>query len=90
MPASAPSLMKKNQETKKQREAEEKAYQENKAQQEAKLAKFHNDANILAMSYKNDINDLIECINMFIITDFAKEERHIRRINMISDYEREN
>lgn len=55
---------------------------------EAKLAKFHNNANVLAMSYKNDINDLLECINMFIITDFAKEERHIRRINKITDYER--
>lgn len=57
---------------------------------EAKLAKFHNNANVLAMSYKNDINDLLECINMFIITDFAKEERHVRRINMISEYERDN
>lgn len=57
---------------------------------EAKLARFHNNANVLAMSYKNDINDLLECINMFIITDFAKEERHVRRISMISEYEREN
>lgn len=54
---------------------------------EAKLAKFHNNANVLAMSYKNDINDLLECINMFIITDFAKEERHVRRIKKISEYE---
>ena len=57
---------------------------------EAKLAKFHNKANIIALSYKNDINDILECINMFIITDFAKEERHIRRLKMIDDYEREN
>ena len=57
---------------------------------EAKLAKFHNNANVIAMSYKNDINDILECINMFIITDFAKEERHIRRINKIEEYERMN
>jgi len=57
---------------------------------EAKLAKFHNNANVIAMSYKNDINDILECINMFIITDFAKEDRHIRRINKIEEYERMN
>ena len=58
--------------------------------QEAKLARFHNNANIIAMSYKNDINDILEFINMFLITDFAKEERHIRRIDMITNYERDN
>ena len=58
--------------------------------QEAKLARFHNNANIIAMSYKNDINDILEFINMFLITDFAKEERHIRRIEMITKYERDN
>lgn len=57
---------------------------------EAKLAKFHNNANIIAMSYKNDINEILECINMFIVTDFAKEERHIRRLKIIENYEREN
>ena len=57
---------------------------------EAKLARMHNNANIIAMSYKNDINDLIECINAFITTDFANEERHIRRIQMITNYEKEN
>lgn len=57
---------------------------------EAKLAKFHNNANIIALSYKNDINDILAMINMFIITDFAKEERHIRRLEIISNYESEN
>ena len=55
---------------------------------ESKLARLHNNANIIAMSYKNDINLILECINNFIITDFANEERHIRRINMITEYER--
>ena len=57
---------------------------------EAKLARMHNDANIIAMSYKNDINDLLECINAFLLTNFANEERHIRRVNMITSYEEEN
>lgn len=57
---------------------------------ESKLARLHNNANIIAMSYKNDINIILECINNFITTNFANEERHIRRINMITEYEREN
>ena len=57
---------------------------------ESKLARLHNNANIIAMSYKNDINLILECINNFITTDFANEERHIRRINMITEYERVN
>ena len=55
---------------------------------ESKLARLHNNANIIAMSYKNDINLILECINNFITTDFANEERHVRRINMITEYER--
>ena len=57
---------------------------------EAKLARMHNNANIIAMSYKTDKNDLLECINAFLITDFANEERHIRRVEMINNYEKEN
>ena len=57
---------------------------------ESKLARLHNNANVIAMSYKNDINLILECINNFITTDFANEERHIRRINMITEYERDN
>lgn len=55
--------------------------------EEAKLARMHNNANIIALSYKNDINELIECINLFITTEFANEERHVRRINLIKEYE---
>ena len=58
--------------------------------EEAKLARMHNDANVIAMSYKNDINMILECINTFIKTDFSNEERHIRRVEMIKNYEKEN
>lgn len=57
---------------------------------EAELAKLHNNANIIAMSYKKDINDILDCVNTFIKTPFSKEDRHIRRINIISNYEKEN
>lgn len=54
---------------------------------EARLAKEHNNANVIALSYKEDINTLIEWINTFINTPFAEDERHIRRINKITKYE---
>ena len=57
---------------------------------EAELAKLHNNANIIAMSYKKDINIILDCINKFIETKFSNEERHIRRINEIINYEKEN
>lgn len=54
---------------------------------EARLAKEHNNANVIALSYKEDMNTLIEWINTFINTPFAGDERHIRRINKITKYE---
>ena len=56
--------------------------------EEAKLSRMHNNANIMAISYKNDINDILECINAFISTPFSNEDRHIRRINLITKYEK--
>ena len=54
---------------------------------EAKLSKEHNNANIIAMSAKQDINLIKECIKTFLTTEFSNEERHIRRINKIKEYE---
>ena len=52
---------------------------------DAHFAKFHNNANMIAMSYKEDIKDILDMVDEFIKTDFAKEERHVRRIKMIED-----
>ena len=57
---------------------------------EARLAKEHNNANIIALSYKNDINDIINYVKTFIETEFLQEERHLRRNNMIMEYEKRN
>ena len=54
---------------------------------EAKLSKEHNNANIIAMSAKQDVNLIKECIKTFLTTEFSNEERHIRRINKIKEYE---
>ena len=57
---------------------------------EARLAKEHNNANIIALSYKNDLNDIINYVVTFIETKFLDEERHVRRNNMIMEYEKRN
>lgn len=54
---------------------------------QAHLAKEHNDANIIALSYSQDINELISIIKEFLNTMPSNDERHIRRRNKIKDYE---
>ena len=58
---------------------------------EAILARQHNNANIIALGAKNNkINDVIKMVDLFINTDFKKEDRHIRRNNQILEYESNN
>ncbi len=54
---------------------------------QAHLAREHNNANIIALSYKQDINELIAMIKEFISTEPSTEERHQRRVNKIINYE---
>lgn len=49
--------------------------------------KNHNGANIIALSSEIDIETTMQIINVFITTKIASEERHIRRINKIINYE---
>lgn len=54
---------------------------------EAHLAREHNNANIIAISYKQDINDIKVMIEEFISTQPSEEERHVRRVNKIINIE---
>lgn len=56
--------------------------------EQAHLTKEHNHANVIALSYKQDINELIEMIKEFIETEPSSEERHIRRVNKIIELEK--
>ena len=54
----------------------------------AKLGKEHNNANVVAIGWR--MHSIAECksiIDAFIATPFSNDERHIRRINLISKYE---
>lgn len=55
--------------------------------EQAHLTKEHNHANVIALSYKQDINELVEMIEEFIETSPSTEERHQRRVDKIMNYE---
>ena len=54
---------------------------------ESRLSKEHNNANVIALSYKENMDVLKEIIKTFIETPFSNEERHARRVDKISTIE---
>lgn len=55
--------------------------------EETFLTRSHNNANVLAISAHDSIDLLKELVHTFITTPFSGEERHIRRIEEITEYE---
>ena len=54
----------------------------------ATLARAHNNANVVGIGGRmHSIEECTAIIDAFIETPFTNEERHIRRINKITDYE---
>lgn len=53
--------------------------------EEASLARLHNNANVIAINCNNE--NAMEIAKTFIETKFSNEERHIRRIAMIDNYD---
>jgi len=54
----------------------------------AKLARQHNDANVVAVGARqHDQAEVLELIKAFIAEPFSQDERHIRRIGKIASYE---
>ena len=54
----------------------------------AKLAREHNDAQILSMGGRmQSVEESKEMVRVFLASDFTGEERHQRRIDMISAFE---
>ena len=54
---------------------------------DAKMARIDNDANVIALSSRVNIEKLKELLKVFIETKHEKEERHDRRISKINNYE---
>jgi ribose 5-phosphate isomerase B len=54
----------------------------------AKLAREHNDANIIAIGGRmHPVEVCKELIDVFLATPFSNDERHIRRIGQVSNFE---
>lgn len=55
----------------------------------AKLAREHNNANIISIGARQHSEDeVLSLIDTFIAEPFPGDERHVRRISQITDYER--
>ncbi len=55
--------------------------------EEARVTRIDNNSNVIAVSSKKDIEELKQIIKTFIEQPFTNEERHQRRIDLISNYE---
>jgi ribose 5-phosphate isomerase B len=55
----------------------------------ASLARQHNDANVVAVGGRmHSLEDMTRFVEVFLSTAFSEDERHVRRIGMIADYEK--
>jgi len=52
------------------------------------LAREHNNANVISIGARqHTIDEAIHFIDTFIATPFTQDERHVRRINQLAEYE---
>lgn len=52
---------------------------------EAILTRQHNNANVMAIG--ENIENVFEIVEAFLNTEFSNEEKHIRRVEMIDNYD---
>ncbi|HCE59985.1 MAG TPA: ribose-5-phosphate isomerase, partial [Janibacter terrae] len=54
----------------------------------ARLAREHNDAQVISMGGRmQSVEESKEMVRVFLATEFTGEERHQRRIDMVSAFE---
>lgn len=54
----------------------------------AKLAREHNDANVISIGARqHTVEEAVQLIDWFVAEPFSFEERHVRRIGQIAEYE---
>jgi ribose 5-phosphate isomerase B len=55
----------------------------------ARLARLHNNANVLSLGAREyPIADAVSFAQVFVQTAFSEAPRHVRRLDMIANYER--
>jgi ribose 5-phosphate isomerase B len=58
------------------------------SEETAVLAREHNDANMVAVGGRmHSLDELTRFVQVFLSTSFPGDERHVRRIRMLTDYE---
>lgn len=58
------------------------------SEETATLARAHNDANVLSVGGRmHSVEEMTRFVELFLATEFTGEERHVRRIAMLTDYE---
>src|SRR3712207_4932240 len=56
----------------------------------AQLARQHNDANVVSIGARqHSVEEATELVLEFLRTPFSEDERHVRRIGLVTDYERD-
>jgi ribose 5-phosphate isomerase B len=56
--------------------------------QTAQLARLHNDANVVSLGARmHSVEEATSFVDVFLATAFSGEERHRRRIALLTDYE---
>ena len=59
------------------------------SEETATLAREHNDANVISVGGRmHTVEDMTRFVEVFLGTDYSGEERHTRRIGMLTDYEK--
>jgi ribose 5-phosphate isomerase B len=59
------------------------------SEQIAQLAREHNDANVISIGARmHTEGELLAFVGVFLTTPFSGDDRHIRRIGQLSEYER--
>ncbi|MFT4010770.1 MAG: ribose-5-phosphate isomerase [Nocardioidaceae bacterium] len=59
------------------------------SEETATLARQHNDANVISVGGRmHTVEEMTHFVEVFLTTAFSGDERHLRRIAMLADYEK--
>lgn len=55
--------------------------------EDAQVTREHNHSNVIAISANKPIDELKEIVKIFLETEYSMEERHLRRVEMMDNYD---